>query len=461
MTIAPTIQQTRIFDEVPTLEKDCAVIARAGSGKTWTATKTAKMTDGNVIMLAFDREAAMDLGNKYGNRKRCRTFHSYGFQGIQEAISWAVKDVDGLKVKRYLHEECSDLERHHYVIKRAISYAKNTLDNPRRTLERELAADIDDDDELAEILDECVEAVREQLSQSLDRPDVVDFDDMIFLPATHPTIRPPNCDVLFIDEAQDVNRCQAEFASRMKCRRVWIGDPYQAIYGWRGASSRFLETVAQGHSYHLTNTFRCGKEIVRFCRRMVPDFECLPGQHEGRVNTVSEMTDVKAGDFVLARRNADLVPIALDLARDNKQCVIIGKGLGGACKKLLRKIGADNIKDLRSGLYDYIEDVRERDLDDSIKASMIEIAQIIDYAAGAVGVIGEIMPLLSYMFAPKVEGDVIRLSTVHKAKGMEADNVFVLANQLTEKTDEERNIKYVACSRARHTLNLYYHSDDS
>lgn len=49
------------------------------------------------------------------------------------------------------------------------------------------------------------------------------------------------------------------------------------------------------------------------------------------------------------------------------------------------------------------------------------------------------------------------LSTVHKAKGLEADNVFILATERMPNKrlgSEENNICYVAITRAK--KNLYY-----
>ena len=459
---SPTKQQQAIFDEVPTLNKDCAVIARAGTGKTYTATKTAELTKGKVVLLAFDKEAATELSERYrGNKKNCRTFHSWGFASIKDRSPWCVFDKDNRKVARFLEAEAPELEYHHWMIRRAVSFEKQNLRSSRGVLQYELAQDIEDDDELEEVLSECLSVIRDVLDYSLENCDLVDFDDMLYIPAKHNAIKPNGCDVLFIDESQDVNKCQSVFAGRMKCRKVWIGDPYQAIYGWRGASAEFLTAVASQSSYPLTYTFRCGKEIVKLCRRLVPDFDTLDNHHQGTVQVVESLHDAQPGDFILARTNAALVPLALDLASEGKKCVIVGKGFGGASKKLLKKIGADNIKDLRKGLADYIEETRNRDITDESKGHLIEIAQIVDYAAGSCQVIGQIPDLLKLMFSAKADDTVIRLSTVHKSKGKEANNVFVLEGSLSERSEEERNIKYVAYSRARYTLNRYYPPIDS
>ena len=57
------------------------------------------------------------------------------------------------------------------------------------------------------------------------------------------------------------------------------------------------------------------------------------------------------------------------------------------------------------------------------------------------------------------DSGAIMLSTVHKAKGLEADNVFILATERmphpkATNIQEERNICYVAITRAKQ--NLYY-----
>ena len=68
------------------------------------------------------------------------------------------------------------------------------------------------------------------------------------------------------------------------------------------------------------------------------------------------------------------------------------------------------------------------------------------------------------IFSDKKEGIVC--SSVHKAKGLEADNVFILNYHLMphpmaetpEEIQQEMNIKYVAITRAK--KNLYYSVED-
>ena len=70
--------------------------------------------------------------------------------------------------------------------------------------------------------------------------------------------------------------------------------------------------------------------------------------------------------------------------------------------------------------------------------------------------VGGIITEIKKVFDGKTYGDVM-LSTVHKAKGLEADNVYILATERMPHPrggSEENNICYVAITRAK--KNLYY-----
>jgi len=52
-------------------------------------------------------------------------------------------------------------------------------------------------------------------------------------------------------------------------------------------------------------------------------------------------------------------------------------------------------------------------------------------------------------------GETILVSTIHKAKGKEFDNVFLLINGLNPETDEVRRQLYVAMTRAKQNLTIH------
>jgi superfamily I DNA/RNA helicase len=71
----------------------------------------------------------------------------------------------------------------------------------------------------------------------------------------------------------------------------------------------------------------------------------------------------------------------------------------------------------------------------------------------------EVIRAIEKMFVED-DTDGIRLSSVHRAKGLEADRVFILCPELMPhpmaKTDwakaQEQNLRYVAITRAKHLL---------
>ncbi len=99
----------------------------------------------------------------------------------------------------------------------------------------------------------------------------VDYDDLIDLAADVLAVRPvPQPVHLFVDEFQDVDRAQYELIRRIasSARTVMaIGDPYQAIYGFRGGDPTLGERFVVEHPgcrlVHRTESYRCGEAILQ------------------------------------------------------------------------------------------------------------------------------------------------------------------------------------------------------
>jgi superfamily I DNA/RNA helicase len=95
----------------------------------------------------------------------------------------------------------------------------------------------------------------------------IDFDDMLWLPVIlgH---KFSTLDWLFVDEAQDTNDIQIEILERSlghSSRFVAVGDPHQAIYGFRGANSDALDKIVARFACRtlpLSVSYRCSKAVV-------------------------------------------------------------------------------------------------------------------------------------------------------------------------------------------------------
>lgn len=77
---------------------------------------------------------------------------------------------------------------------------------------------------------------------------------------------------ILVDEGQDTNLCQFELVSQITgpdTTLLMVGDPDQAIYGFRGARSDLLQQrfdqMYQGTSatYHLSDNYRSRPAIIR------------------------------------------------------------------------------------------------------------------------------------------------------------------------------------------------------
>ncbi|KAF3205714.1 hypothetical protein TWF106_001036 [Orbilia oligospora] len=73
-------------------------------------------------------------------------------------------------------------------------------------------------------------------------------------------------DIVMFDEAQDANPCMENIIQRQRDAAgiIIIGDPYQMIYGFRGAKNECFddERLPPTRTFHLTKSFRFGKEIA-------------------------------------------------------------------------------------------------------------------------------------------------------------------------------------------------------
>jgi superfamily I DNA/RNA helicase len=279
--------------------------------------------------------------------------------------------------------------------------------------------------------------------------------------------------MVVVDEAQDMNACQLEIAQKIcKGRLVVVGDDRQAIYAFAGADSGSLDRLKAAYNateLPLNTTYRCGRAIVEEARSFVPDFAAGPDNAEG---TVAQLTGDKLvatagpGDFILSRVNAPLVSVAMSLLRAGKRTKIAGRDIGKGLVTLARKLHASSVPDFLRKIEGWRQRESQR-LQSKFKNREDSPAyqQRLDGIADQAGMLSsladgarnvqEIVDRIEALFTDDGLGDkgLIVCSSVHKAKGREADNVFILRDTLRPGMGiEEDNICYVAVTRAKHTL---------
>lgn len=292
----------------------------------------------------------------------------------------------------------------------------------------------------------------------------IDFADMIFLPVRNHWLA-KTYDLVVVDEAQDMTLSQLEIAEGICAGRlVVVGDDRQAIYGFRGADSGSLDRLKEklaADEYGLTVTYRCGRAIVDEAKKLVPDFEAGPQNAQGEVLYQSADTlldKVTPGDFVLSRTNAPLADLAMMLIRRDVRCRIAGRDLGTGLINLIMRLSGDGVAPIDVAMQallawerQEVERLIQADREHKVEAVHDKAETLITLMQDAT-TIAQVTGRIQALFSDLDDTNAVTLSSVHRAKGLEAKRVFVLNDTLRHDDIEEQNIHYVAITRAIETL---------
>jgi superfamily I DNA/RNA helicase len=304
---------------------------------------------------------------------------------------------------------------------------------------------------------------------------VINFDDMIYLPSRHNLTT--KFDVMLIDEAQDLSPGKLKLLLNQECNTyVFVGDPNQAIYAFAGADSQSFASIAEAipdvEVLPLTYTYRCGKAIVMEAKQIVGDaINYGPNNPEGQVLTIDQVDMLLTeGDMLVSRINAPLMGIAWKLVKDCKPVKVVGRDIGKGLVRLIKRLAGKTITDCID-LLPKVEAWREKEITvlqlkgyptEEKQIQINDQADCINMIATQCDKIDDVVIFLKDLFDDTNLDRCIRLSSIHRAKGLEADNVYFFnpANvphpmaKSEEAILQEKNLKFVATTRAIHKL--YY-----
>jgi DNA helicase II / ATP-dependent DNA helicase PcrA len=455
------------------------VDAKAGSGKTYIGVEATKyiprgMVPPRVSFLAFNKSIQVELAARLGERAEARTYHSFGLTAMPKRYT-----IDNFKDSAILKARFgSDLQPIFSVTSRLAGLFKGNLCSDvseQNVMEYVDHYGLDLGEEGESFFDHVVEGTKELLDPShVDRLGKINFDDMIWYPLVM-NFPIPATDFLLVDEYQDTNMAQMELVMRAaKGRVIAIGDPYQAIYGWRGAGTRGMQIFAErmkATMLPLSITYRCPKAVVAYINQRFPHipFEAWDQAIEGEVDLAvpqeKMFKQLQSGDMVICRLNAPLVAPAMRLLREGKKAIIKGKDIGKNLITLIhqveRKYGSTTVREFIVDLDEYVRSESEklRVTQRTAQAELLEDKQqtIYAFAEGATYV-NEIKQNIDKIFSDDIEGTVF--CTGHKAKGLEADNVYILHPEMfpfkrartPEGKEQEINLAYVVNTRPRKFL---------
>jgi len=485
--------QEAIFDAVENTDKNIVVNATAGSGKTTTIIEASKLIpkSSKVLFLAFNKSIVEELKSRLPSNVDCMTFHSLGLNTLSnnyKIIQFAVnhkKINDGFKKLKIPQSLSKDYGRISYNVCKAVEMAKVNVISPyvRDVIKLCEYYDINlkyhkkiDFSEYSLVLD-LYRKANKITSNVCD----VDFADMIYLPAVLDNVVFKKYDVVIVDEVQDLNIAQHRMMSKLiksSGRFIAVGDICQAIYGFAGASSKtFMELESKPNtiSLPLSISYRCGKRIVEYVKsqeNIVSNIEAWEYANEGEVIHGGSLKTAKSNDLVVCRTLAPLIDAYIELLKNKIPAKIQGNDLRDGMLDIVSKhkyltieqilgIYNDKLNELHSEL-EYLGVKKPKQTkkysDLAEKISVLEtVSEYYNIKTGS-----GFMEVIEDMFSESKDDNIVKLMSIHKSKGLEADNVFVIDPQdipwkfakTKEDYEQEYNLKFVAYTRAKKRLIL-------
>lgn len=511
--LAAAIKKTKPTTVIPHL----IVEARAGTGKTTTLIEGLKRVKGleslltpspqqaavwdsmqlspresTVCFVAFNKSIAQELESRVPEGCAAMTMHSMGLKAVTAAFGrvkvngYRVQDIMQELMERDIREVRRTKPDLVQGVEKLVGLCKaNLINNPTDEDLSMLAGayDVELNGSQSEafaliprIMERCKNVVKDGC---------IDFSDMVWL-SNVLDLPVQQYDLLLVDEAQDLNRCQQALARRAGRRLILCGDPKQAIYSFAGADSVSmsrmfdeLDATEQGCDLlPLTVTRRCGKAIVREANKIVADFDAFETNSEGLISQSTMSTYqklVNAGDMVLCRVNAPLVSQCFKFLRAGRKANIQGRDVGAGLISTVNKMKASDVADLCGKLSDWLhaETTKENSKRNPNESRLINLQDRYDCLicfTDEAKTVADVTAKIEAIFTDDRSGTVeIKLSSGHRAKGLESDRVWILQPKGAEcphsmarsKTaiEQEWNLRYVMITRARHEL--YYVNDDS
>lgn len=483
----PTQLQYDIISSIKSSRRDILVEAVAGSGKTTTIVDAISQIKGKsklkVIFVAFNKHIADELRKKLPKSVTVSTLHALGKSCVIKANRGEKVEVDEYDkfLKQLIRSTSindtwfSGKDDDYISEYRALMLKLLKLCKLQLALEGDKIRSVVQKYDFIKLQNIDIQRAEHLLKLCVEfgKLNYISFDDMIFYPAIE-KVESHGYDVVFVDECQDLNIAQQAFIQKMldkkNGRLIAVGDSKQAIYGFAGADSSSFNKMKSRENVKilpLSQCFRCGKSIIDFVKSVNPDIEAFERNHEGEVRYGS-YNDLRESDMVLCRNNAPLVSLHRKLIQQNKPAIIKGKEIGKELVNLVQPFKGRSISDLMSELNQKrikkINLLKKLGLEsDEIQKhidfiTLNERIQILNMIAKDCKSVTELIRKLNSIYKESEEG--IILSSIHKSKGLEADRVFILFDDLTPspyasqtwEIEQEKNLIYVAYTRAKNEL---------
>jgi len=327
---------------------------------------------------------------------------------------------------------------------------------------------------------------------------LIDFNDMI-LEFTKSDVAVPKFDVVFIDEAQDLSRMQWDMAKAIwqKTTDSFIaGDDDQAIFRWAGADvDSFI--AQEGQMLPLQQSYRIPAKVHALAMGIINKIKTRinkswnPKIHEGSLSRYDDFEDINmsSGEWLVLARTKYMLDKLEPTLYEN------GYYYNNKFKKQKEHtlhMAALDWENARKGaplsydqvirIYGYMSDKHadKNKLKSMTKDSMYIIPMMKEYQ----GLKTDAVWFEAFDAAPRREVNYLKqmrrrgeklneapritLSTIHGAKGGEAENVVLLTDlsfntmrSYEKNPDDENRLFYVGATRTKEHLHIIRPQQDN
>jgi len=448
------------------------VLAGAGTGKTTTLFAVAERLstlNRKVLYLAYNRAIMLESKDRFANKADVMTLHGLAYRSMGVGKSRRLLGT----IYPSVVAKALDLPEMQFGMKRfALARAilgtlsafftsgdlKITCQHVPAYLTTKLS-----DDQLGWIVSHAQQFFGMAMpNRKTDLPLTHD----LYLKAWHVEGTPglERYDTVLLDEAQDANPVIVHALSHAR-HAVFVGDSNQQIYSFRGAIDAM--SLLAGDEMPLTQSFRWGPEIARIANKILANKQKPPKwplRGDPLKESVVRRVDPGKRHARIYRTNNDLMQDALLLTYLKKSIAMVGdrKDLSLALEsaQALREGRPDDVKHYLLRQYDSWEDAVSESNAGGSSSHAQEIQQLVRLVHSYGSRLNDLIDLLNSE-QHEESADVV-LTTAHRAKGREWDNVVITQDfdrvldnsQTRDKIDLELNLLYVSVTRARQVLEI-------
>ena len=289
--------------------------------------------------------------------------------------------------------------------------------------------------------------------------------------------------VLVIDEAQDMGAddfrlVRALMRQNEEMRVIAVGDDDQNIYAFRGADSKYMQSLVNQEGaklYEMTDNYRSAKVVVdcanRFVQRIPSRLKHTPIQSAtgeiGKVLSLKSLFDaeikVQGSTAILTRTNEETMQVAFELEQRGLHATVV-QSMGGfrfgnlaEVRYFLRQLGKNDEVTILKGRW---QEAKQRTLETYATSTCLSVMKQFFADFEVTHQFYYRSDLREYIFESNIEDFIavdeksIFVSTIHKAKGREFNSVYLLSPVPDSRDVNDMRAYYVGLTRAKRNLFL-------